>query len=179
MKSATTPKLQRSLVELAARVAHVPGAAAECGVYQGASFRVIARAMDQRKVYGFDTFDGLPAAAWGPGEPHKPGEFPSSLALVEEYVRDLGNAVLVPGLFPDSVTPEIAAERFAFVHLDMDFYASTRAGIEFFLPRMSPGGVIVFDDYEWRNCPGVKLAIDEFGLKVTPSVSRQVYCFVT
>ncbi len=32
----------------------------------------------------------------------------------------------------------------------------------FFYPRMIHGGALVFDDYESDNCPGVRLAIDEF-----------------
>jgi hypothetical protein len=38
---------------------------------------------------------------------------------------------------------------------------------------MEIGGVIVFDDYEWKHCPGVKLAIDEFGLDVEQTVPHQ------
>ena len=34
--------------------------------------------------------------------------------------------------------------------------------MEFFYDKVVPGGVIVFDDYGWQNCLGVKQAIDEF-----------------
>ena len=36
---------------------------------------------------------------------------------------------------------------FSFVHLDMDLAPSTRAGLEFFLPRLVRGGILIGDDY--------------------------------
>ncbi len=45
----------------------------------------------------------------------------------------------------------------------------------FFWPRINPGGILVFDDWEWERCPGVRRAIDEAGLKV--SVSARYQCF--
>jgi O-methyltransferase len=46
------------------------------------------------------------------------------------------------------------------VHLDVDLYASTRAGLEFFYPRMIPGGIIITHDYS--TLPGVAQAFSEF-----------------
>jgi Macrocin-O-methyltransferase (TylF) len=62
------------------------------------------------------------------------------------------------GFFPDTA-PEVA--EFCFVHLDADLYQSTVAGIKYFYPRLVAGGMLVFDDYEWGRCPGVKKAILE------------------
>lgn len=153
-------------------VAGVEGSAAECGVYRGGCLRLMAAECPGRRIYGFDTFEGLPADMWSPGEPHSAGDFADcSFDAVLKDVSGL-NVTLVKGMFPASAEA-FSAERFAFVHLDFDFYESTRAALEWFLPRMSPGGVIVFDDYEWQNCPGVKLAIDEFGLDVEVTVPFQ------
>ena len=66
----------------------------------------------------------------------------------------------VVGFFPDTVTPEIAAESFAFVHLDADLEAPITAGLEFFWPRLNPGGFIVVHDY--NSWPGARLAVDRF-----------------
>ena len=45
------------------------------------------------------------------------------------------------------------------MHLDVDLYESTRAGLEFFYPRMTPGGIIISHDY--LSADGVNRAFQE------------------
>jgi O-methyltransferase len=52
--------------------------------------------------------------------------------------------------------------RFAFVHIDVDLEQPTRDSIEFFYPRLNPGGILLCDDYGFAACPGATRAIDEF-----------------
>lgn len=154
-------------------VADVEGAAAECGVYRGGCLRLIASECPERKIYGFDTFSGLPAEMWSEGEPHSVGDFGDcSFDVVKRHLADLHSVRLVKGNFPASAHG-LEDERFAFVHLDFDFYESTRAALEWLLPRMSPGAAIVFDDYDWKHCPGVRRAIEEFGLHVVVPIPFQ------
>lgn len=169
MTSILGPAKIASLLRVLTDVISVPGAAAECGVYKGGTLATIALARPFSTVYGFDTFTGLPADKWDASEPHKPGDFAdTTLDAVRAVVRNLPNVVLVEGIFPKSTEACHAhSHTFAFVHLDFDYYESTRAALAWFLPRMSPGGAIVFDDYGWKHCPGVRRAIEEFGLKVT------------
>lgn len=164
---------EASLIHWLKKVNNVPGAAAECGVYCGSTLRMLAKAAPDRPMYGFDTFKGLPAAMWSICEVHSVGDFAdTSFEAVKAYVAQCPNVRLVQGEFPAS-TRGLEGERFAFVHLDFDFYESTRAALEWLIPRMSPGGVILFDDYEWHRCPGVKRAIDELGLAVKRTVPYQ------
>ncbi len=44
----------------------------------------------------------------------------------------------------------------------MDTEQATRDAIEFFWPRLVPGGKIVVDDYGWEPCAGVKKAVEDF-----------------
>lgn len=114
-----------------------------------------------RAVWAFDTFDGIPNSAADDG--HRNGEW-ASLPGTKTRLRTAGVTV-VEGLFPDTAAPA-SERRFCFAHCDADTYASTMAFIEFFRPRMSRGGAMVFDDYGWRMCPGVKRAIENSGLAV-------------
>jgi O-methyltransferase len=50
---------------------------------------------------------------------------------------------------------------FALVNMDADLYAPTKAGLEFFYIRLSPGGVIFIHDYNYK-WPGIVKAVDEF-----------------
>jgi hypothetical protein len=50
--------------------------------------------------------------------------------------------------------------QFSLVNFDVDTYESTKKCLEFFYPRMNPGGVILSHDY--ITAPGVQKAFDEF-----------------
>jgi O-methyltransferase len=63
------------------------------------------------------------------------------------------------GWFPQVLPPDPIRYRFA--HVDMDTYQSTIAALDYLLPRMVPGGVVVFDDYGWFKCQGVQQALHE------------------
>lgn len=76
---------------------------------------------------------------------------------------------LIKGWIPDSLAGYEKLEP-RFVHLDLDLYAPTKAALEFFWPRLVPGGVLLFHDYGCSLFPGVKKAADEFlkPLGITP-----------
>lgn len=58
--------------------------------------------------------------------------------------------------------------RFALVHLDVDLYESTKQCIEYFWPRIVPGGVLISHDYSILH--GVKQAFSEY----TSGIPEQV-----
>lgn len=140
------------------KTAHLEGDIAELGVYRGASARLIGETKGARQFHLFDTFEGLP----DPSEKDagfRPGQYACSLESVQQYLTGIEGLHFHRGFFPSTAGP--AAEcRFSFVHLDVDLYQSTRDGLEFFYPRMAPGGVIISHDYLWSV--GVKRAFDEF-----------------
>jgi hypothetical protein len=51
-------------------------------------------------------------------------------------------------------------ERFSFVHTDVPPYAVTRGALEFFYPRLLPGGIIISHDF--ATCRGPREAMEEF-----------------
>ena len=56
--------------------------------------------------------------------------------------------------------PHDAPDQIALLHLDTDWYASTRHELQHLYPRLVEGGVLIIDDYaDWRGC---KQATDEF-----------------
>lgn len=137
------------------------GIVAEVGVYKGGSLKVLAQLFNDRPVLGFDTFEGLPKEQWVESEIHEIGDFhDTSLMEVAEFLWDCPNTVLVKGLFPNTAAP-YKDMNFSLVHLDTDFYLGTKLSLEWFWPRMNPGGIIVFDDYQWPDCPGIVQLLDE------------------
>lgn len=140
-----------------------PGLCAEIGVYKGGSLKEMATRHPDREFWGFDTFEGLPIQDWKHTEIHKPEEFnDTSFVFVSNFLKECKNVTLLPGYFPVSMPVQAHEDvQFSFVHVDMDFYEGTKNAIITVYPMLKPGGIMVFDDFGWPNCPGVKQAIDE------------------
>jgi O-methyltransferase len=58
---------------------------------------------------------------------------------------------------------------FSLVNLDADLYAPTKAGLGYFYPRLSKGGVIFIHDYT-HKWPGIIKAVDEFMATIPESL---------
>lgn len=151
------------LYQFALHAAPVPGDVAEVGVYKGGTARLLAETIgnSDKRIHLFDTFSGMP-----PADPrrdiHREGDFSdTSLDDVKSYLGEFLNIRYYKGLFPDTAGG-ITGEAFSLVHVDADLYRSVRDCLEFFYPRMSAGGIMVFDDYGFLTCPGAKEAVDEY-----------------
>jgi hypothetical protein len=164
------------ILDLLDETAGVPGQVAECGVFRGATLVAAAlhleRAGIEKRVFGFDSFDGLgeevavDVAMGGDDDPHKhaKGFADTSPTEVIEKARRLGVAeriTLWPGRFEDSLV-RVAGERFSFVHLDCDLFESYRTCLAFFYARLEPGGVLLLDEYDDPPWPGCNRAVDDF-----------------
>ncbi len=149
------------LYQWAHEAAHLPGDIAELGVYRGGTARLLAQTCPQKTLLLYDTFEGMPDTT--PDiDKHNPGDFAdTSLEDVSAFLADQRNVMFRPGLFPESAI--LDKERtFCLAYVDVDIYESVRAALAFFYPRMTAGGIMVFDDYRSPNCPGVEKAINEF-----------------
>jgi O-methyltransferase len=137
----------------------VSGDVAEVGVYQGGSAKLIAEFKGNRPLHLFDTFAGLPAAQPGDAKRFATGMYAADLKAVQRYLNGYPGIFFYPGLFPDTGEP-VRHKRFSFVHLDVDLYDSTLACLNFFYPRLQPGGILISHDYS--NAEGVRRAFAEF-----------------
>jgi hypothetical protein len=144
---------------LAASQSRLDGVMAEVGVYQGCSAKLISLASRGTPLHLFDTFDGLPEPRPAEQVLLRKGQYRGSLRAVSAYLAGEQNIVLHPGEFPATT---LGGEdlRFSFVHLDVDLEASMLACLDFFYPRMVPGGIILTHDYSWLA--GVRAACDRF-----------------
>ena len=134
---------------------------AEVGVFKGGTAYLTANTVPQKKFYLFDTFLGMPETH-PEFDFHKKGEFAqTSIDSVKEFLKPCRNIEFRQGFFPQT-TKGLEDKKFSFVHIDVDIYQSVKDGLEFFYPRLVPGGVMIFDDYQWKDCPGVEKAINEF-----------------
>ncbi|MFA5358211.1 MAG: TylF/MycF/NovP-related O-methyltransferase [Patescibacteria group bacterium] len=131
---------------------------AEVGVYNGTSAKIICEVKGGKNLYLFDTFSGLPKVGTNDSRFHR-NMFIASKVEVEKRLQRYPNVKIYQGIFPETSSP-IEDKKFAFVHLDVDIYTSTRAALEFFYGKMVSGGVILTHDY--AQAEGVRRAFDEF-----------------
>ena len=152
---------RRIVQQLLKLVREAPGDTAECGVMAGSSSYLICKALPDRAHFMFDSFEGCSAPTGHDSGYHGVSDLAVSLEQAQENLRDCPNGHFMKGWIPERF-PEIADRRFAFVHIDVQLEQPTRDSLEFFYPRMNPGGIILFDDYGFTTCPGARHAIDDF-----------------
>lgn len=153
------------LYTLLSQAAHVAGDVWECGVYKGGTAAMFAAYLQEKqpakKLYLFDTFAGMPETD-PERDLHVQGDFSdTSLETVAGYVGCEAICDYRPGLIPGTFAG-LEAHRIAFLHVDLDIYRAILDTLKFAWPRMSLGGMIVFDDYGFASCPGARAAVDEF-----------------
>jgi hypothetical protein len=167
----------------------VPGAFAECGVWRGASVVAMIMTLQElgvadRDIYLYDTFEGMPEPTeldvspvdspaletWQQAQDSGTIAWPEffdeeifSEELVRRNVLSTGypeeRLHFVRGRVEDTV-PERAPGTLALLRLDTDWYESTRHELVHLYPRLSPGGVLIVDDYgHWE---GARRAVDEY-----------------
>ncbi len=151
---------------------------AELGVYQGEFAEELNRMFPKKTLYLFDTFTGFDQRDIGSadGKRAKAGDFSDTSAeAVLSRMPYPAQIRMKKGYFPESLSQmneEEQRERYALVSLDTDLYQPTLAGLEYFYPRMVPGGYIILDDYNSPQFPGVAKAVQELcdreGVSVVP-----------
>lgn len=155
------------LYNLALQSCELEGEFLEVGVWKGGSAGIIQSALNKKesdkKFYIADTFTGVVKAGHPKDNRYRGGEHATPISHVRELFSSLNFAppdVLV-GVFPDD-HPDFNIDKLAFVHSDVDAYQSTKDIIEWCLPKLVVGGVIVFDDYGFPTCGGVTQYVNDF-----------------
>jgi asparagine synthase (glutamine-hydrolysing) len=173
--------LEDCLAEMQRR--RVPGDLLEMGIALGGSAIVLANQMKgRRNFHGYDVFAMIPP----PSEADPPPVHERYRTIVEGrsegiggdvyygYLDDLYERVVASfarhgrpvdgkrvqlhrGLFEETLHPD---RPVALAHVDCDWYEPVRLCIERIWPRLSPGGLMVFDDY--NDYGGCTRAVDEF-----------------
>lgn len=142
---------------------HAPeGEIAECGVFRGMTAFELYKATG-RPIHLFDSFEGLSEKTAEDCAVGGKGTISCSLEAVKESLVG-GNFRYYKGWIPDEFH-KVKDLQFSFVHIDVDIYQPTCDSLDFFYPRMMKGGVIVIDDYGFRDWPGAKKAVEEMAEK--------------
>jgi hypothetical protein len=151
-----------------------PGDFVECGVNGGFMSSAIMHRLRwnevHRKFFLVDTWNGPPMNQYDEVEIRRGSRHLAEDAIARKgYLMDLERvranfaewqgAVIVQGLVPE-VLPTIATTQVAFLHLDMNCAYPERAALEFFWECLSPGAIVLLDDYAYSGYEQQGIAID-------------------
>lgn len=158
---------------LAKSALSVKGDFAEFGVHRGITTHILARLCDSRyapdrAIWGIDSFEGVSEPneedisvfghkRWKKGSL----KYDNYEYLKNELSKNKTTVHLIKGWIPE-ILAQCDVKQLAFAYVDVDLYEPTRASIEFAYPKMTTGGIMVFDDYGNYDCPGARKAVDEF-----------------
>lgn len=174
----------------------IPGDIVECGVWKGGSSMAAAIALLQfdssdRTLWLYDTFDGMS----DPSENDRSHTNESAKILLEREDKENPSSVwcfspleeveqnlfstgypreklrFVQGKVEDTI-PEEKPEKIALLRLDTDWYESTLHELRHLYPLLSPGGILIIDDYGYWE--GARRAVDEYfaSLSAPPFLAR-------
>jgi len=185
-----TERLRKMLVraELFASVVDVPGDVVEAGVLKGTGLLFWLKLLAIRtpgsiaRVVGFDLFEGWSEQAADAdkevvdaylAEAGFSGITPEAIAAKVEAAGFAGRCELVAGDVCETAPAYVEAHpgfRIRLLNLDMDVGAPTKAALEALWPRVSRGGVVVFDEYavsHWSASEGIDAWLEtQPGLRV-------------
>lgn len=153
---------------LAQQTAKREGAILEVGVWRGGTGALMAKsallAGSNSPVYLCDTFEGV-VKAGSQDTDYKGGEHAdTSPAIVEDLLRTLNitNVRILKGVFPNETAHLLEpGARFKLCHIDVDVYQSAKDVMGWIWERMVPGGIVVYDDYGFKECEGITKYVNE------------------
>jgi len=148
-------------------------AVAEIGVYKGGvSFFInsfLSKSIPLKKfiVYSFDTFEGHSNKDLRSVDTtHISDTFfvDTSFETVSILLSRFKSSKVFKGRVQENAH-KIKNCKFDLVHIDVDIFEPTLFSLQFFHKYLNEGGYILVDDYNFRTCPGAKLAVDKFMMK--------------
>ena len=138
----------------------LPGDFVECGTNTGIYSLAVCEYVDfnalDKSFWLFDTFAGHPPEQISEqerrladgGAAGLPSSYPDCYDIAQRNFATFPRAQLVRGKVPDTLGT-VAIDRIAYLSIDMNLEYPERAALEFFWPRLVPGGIVVLDDYGW------------------------------
>ena len=184
-KTAMKPNVLRAarffqMTQLLKLTQGIDGATAEAGCFRGlASFLIckyrkeVDASFDGTGHFMVDSFEGLSEPVAEDGELSKTrymeGVFTrTSLEVCQNTLNEFPGASIIKGWIPTAFH-ELPDQQYRFVHIDVDIYQPTLDALQYFFPKMAPGGIIVVDDFgPWpgEKWPGCKIAVEQFSQEV-------------
>lgn len=162
----------------ATRALHVPGDFIECGVHTGILSGAIMTWLDfgvqaERSFFLFDTWHGIPEEQISSDE-RKAGVSSMNrkyangdviFEMVERKFSRWDNAQIIRGKVPETLSVFDNRTEIAYLSIDLNVAEAEMKAIEILWPKMSPGGVLLIDDYGWAAHRNQKICWDNWAAR--------------
>jgi O-methyltransferase len=153
-----------SLACLVLECQRVEGDMVEFGAYTGQAAMLMS-SLCNKTLWVYDSFRGLPPKRAIDGNDAR--FYEGVLAVGKDVlIRNFAAAGLATPCIIEKwfgqLTDNELPNRIAFAHLDGDFYESIFDSLKLVYQRMTPGGIVLIDDYNHRGLPGVRVAVSDF-----------------
>lgn len=172
------PAKRQAIIRGLLETEHLSGPVVEMGVYTGGGTFLLATILEsiasKRTILAVDSFEGLPTPTNQDRVPSKNNEIHYVEGMFSEASYEMLTYLLnawghhhrvkvYKGFFDNVLASQhFSAGPFSMVVIDPDQYTGTKLCLEFFYPRMQPGGLVFVDDYKGTLAEGVNQAVDEF-----------------
>ncbi len=153
----------------------VPGHILEFGSFNGSNLLFLAKVLQTlsphnlKKIFAFDSFEGLTQVSPEDKLEHRDqSNYKGNQQLLEEAISvyNLNDFVNLEVGYIEQTLPVFLEKNkhffFSFIYIDTDLYSSTKIILEQCWPRLSKGGIIVFDEGYHDRFPGEGQALQEF-----------------
>ena len=108
----------------------------------------------------FDSFAGMPQTDYQK-DVHRAGDFADTSLQGVKNIVGCDRTEYHSGFIPQSFEG-LDVDSISFAHVDLDLHDAILESCQYIYPRLSKGGVLVFDDYGFPSCPGARIAVDDF-----------------
>ena len=164
----------------AAEALRVPGDFVECGVNAGFISSAIMHRLNWRTVdrrfYLIDTFRGPVLAQYSTDEVARgrrrlaedglaSGSYVTDIERIRANFSEWPNAAVAEGEVPGAL-PGLGIDSVAFLHIDMNCAYPEQAALELFWNQLSPGALVLLDDYAYFGHDCQREAIDASARKL-------------
>lgn len=153
-----------NLIKYSNASAGLGGYILECGIYQGGSLELLAKYNPEVNIMAIDSFEGVPQETEGK-DYHRLGDFGEGVnfhAIAGFFKMVYPRVRIVKGFIPKAFEYFDGHTTFCFCHIDLDMYQSIKDALDFCVPRLAPGGMILLDDWKQKSTPGCQLAVEDF-----------------
>jgi len=190
--------------ELYKKIIDVPGVICEFGVQYGSTLSTLTNLRSiyepfnySRRIYGFDTFEGLSQTSVVDGDLASDGDYAVNegfentleeillLLEAESPMQHIKKFELIKGDATKTIDEWLERNPHAIISMcifDMDIYEPTKQVLEKVIPRLTKGSILVFDELNYDAFPGETLAVNEvltlnkIRLQRTPLQTHCAWC---
>ncbi len=151
-------------------VKDIKGDIVELGSWKGANLLWMAKVHlflgSNKKIHCFDSFQGLTEFSAQDTSSHLLHKYQGNEEVLRSAIDlyEFNDLIQIHKGLIEHTVPAWSEHRtdISFIYFDADLYEAASVTLKYLAPRLSVGGIILFDEYGSKDWPGETKAVDEF-----------------